>query len=55
MRRKTRRIFLAELKRREKYLVISYSPWREYVNGVSDLNRCYVNRIDYYLTSREAK
>ena len=54
MRRKTRIIFLAELKR-EKYLVISYSQWREYENGVSDLNRCYVNRIDYYLTGREAK
>ena len=54
MRRKTRIIFLAELKRK-KYLVISYSQWREYENGVSDLNRCYVNRIDYYLTSREAK
>lgn len=43
------------VERKRKNLVISFSQWREYGNGVLDSNRCYVNTINYYLTSQEAK
>ena len=43
------------VERKRKNLVIIFSQWREYGNGVLDSNRCNVNTINYYLTSQEAK